>query len=260
MIEIHSHILHSIDDGASSWDVSIDMMKEYARQGVKKIICTPHFEPVHCSSEHSLNRYNSVRLEQIDSLNNYSQTHSIGVELFPGAEIILAPDCLDILVSRGRSLRLTMADSDYILVELPRYMSGGYALLDKLLFNLQMNGFIPILAHPERAMSQDGMFDVLVEWYNQGRLLLQLNASSIITDHRLPVEKQERYTRRKKYAKMLLDADIVHFISSDAHNTNIRPPQNKKAYDEICHLYGREAAEKLMLENAEAIIAKMYNL
>lgn len=72
--------------------------------------------------------------------------------------------------------------------------------------------------------------------------------------------KQERYTRRKKYAKMLLDADIVHFISSDAHNTNIRPPQNKKAYDEICHLYGREAAEKLMLENAEAIIAKMYNL
>lgn len=260
MIEIHSHILHSIDDGASSWDVSVELLREYAKQGVKRIICTPHFEPFHCSSEHSINKYNSIRLEQIEALNSYSQINKLGVELYPGAEIILAPDCLDTLTARGRSLRLTLADSDYVLVELPRYMSGGYALLDKLLFNLQMNGFIPILAHPERAMSHEGMFETLLEWYEQGRLLLQLNASSIITNHKLPAEKQERYTRRKKYAKMLLDAGIVHFVSSDAHNTDVRPPQNKRAFEEICHLYGCEAAEKLMSTNADAIISKMYNL
>ncbi len=73
-------------------------------------------------------------------------------------------------------------------------------------------------------------------------------------------KKQERYTRRKKYAKMLLDAGIVHFVSSDAHNTDVRPPQNKRAFEEICHLYGCEAAEKLMSTNADAIISKMYNL
>jgi protein-tyrosine phosphatase len=254
MIEIHCHLIPGIDDGAADLTVSQAMLADYHAQGVDEIICTPHFEPVNYISETALDDYFRLRQKQYDSLREHAEKHQPEINLHLGTEIMLSSDCPAIIERYGRNLKLTLAESDYILVELPRYLGGGYKLLNRLLFNLQISGFIPIMAHPERSMSQDGMFETLLEWYDQGYILLQVNASSMVHDHRISQERQERYSRRKKHVGRLLDREIVHFVSSDAHNIASRPPQNKLAYDVVAKDYGIRTAEELFTSNARKII------
>jgi protein-tyrosine phosphatase len=149
---------------------------------------------------------------------------------------------------------LTLANSDFLLIELPHYLSGGIKLLSRVLFEIQMQGYIPILAHPERAMISEGIFETLLEWYVQGKVMIQINASSLINDPRISPDRQARYSKRRKYAKMLLEANIVDFISSDAHDDNERPPQNYLARYEVSREYGQSIANNLFSLNAKKIL------
>ncbi len=255
MIEIHSHVLFGIDDGAPDLEHSLQLLQDYVRQGVTEIICTPHFEPVHYQRPENLTAYFSQRQSAFELLNVEIERLKLPIQLHLGAEIMLAADIVRLLAVQQYKDRLRLAGSDYILVELPRTLTGGFQVLDQLLFRLQINGLTPILAHPERSMNNPEFLDVLQAWVDDERLLVQVNASSFVLDERLPVERQQHYRRREAYIWELARRNIIHFVASDAHHPAKRPVQQHLARQTLSLRFGAEMAEQLTKTNPAKIIA-----
>ncbi len=284
MIEIHSHVCFGIDDGPADQAAALDLLQAYGRQGVRQIIATPHLEPQHYQTPADLAAWLNLRQQSLEVLQSQLLTSTQGhlpdqgpaqgqppshlpaqsqsrgqpeaqsISLYPGSEVMLSPDCLNLLKNDRTARQIALADSGYLLVELPRYLSGGIKVLDKLLFSIQLAGYTPILAHPERAMQDDSVLPVLAEWVNQDRLLLQINASSLVADPTLAPEQQQRYLRRRGYVRRLLDHRLVHFVASDAHHAVRRPPQNRLAWQALSDWYGPKVAERTMHINPGCIL------
>ena len=255
MIEIHSHLLHGLDDGAGDLDQSLQLLSDYAGQGVTDIICTPHFEPVHYQSADHLTDYFARRQEALVTVREAATAHNLPVRLHVGAEILLAADIVKLLSSPKVSDQVRLAGTDYILVELPRTLSGGYPLLDQILFRLQVSGLVPILAHPERSMKDPEFLDILKAWVDDERLLVQVNTSSFVQDPRLPAERQSHYKAREGYIWELADRDLIHFVASDAHHPLKRPVQQKLAFAKLTEYLGPAQAERLTQTNPAKILA-----
>jgi len=255
MIDIHSHILHGLDDGAADLEMSVQLLQDYANQGVTEIICTPHIEPVHYQNQDTLNDYLSRRQAAFSALNQEISRRQLAIQLHLGTEILIAADMVKMLASPANRDQVKLAGSDYILVELPRTLSGGYPILDQLLFRLQVSGLVPILAHPERSMQDPEFLDVLQAWVDDERLLVQVNTSSFVQDPRLTPERQHHYRARETYIWQLIERDLVHFVASDAHHPQKRPVQHQLAREKLTTRLGSAKANELLTQNPAKIIA-----
>ncbi len=255
MIEIHSHLLPGVDDGAPDIKSAIAMAKAYVRQGVQTVICTPHFDLQQNHGEKAWMEYFDRIQAAFENLNNRLQQEQIALQLLPGLEIQLSADLLLALKNHSSQYPMTLAHSNYILIELPRWFSGSLDTLDQLLFNIQLAGYMPVLAHPERSMLNDGVREKLIQWVEDERLLLQVNASSIIVPDGLPAAQAERYCRRCGYVDWLLTRNLVHFVASDAHDCLARPPQNQPAWQTLAEKYGRNLANRLLRQNPACILS-----
>jgi protein-tyrosine phosphatase len=255
MIEIHSHVLFGLDDGAPDLEHSLQMVQDYVQQGVTEIICTPHFEPVHYQDQDRLTAYFKQRQIAFEILNLEINQRHLPIQLHLGAEIMMAADIVRLFSVDQYKERLKLAGSDYILIEMPRTLTGGYQVLDQMLFRLQVSGLIPILAHPERSMSNPEFLDALQTWVDDERLLVQVNASSFVLDERLPIEKQQHYRRRETYIWELARRNLIHFVASDAHHPAKRPVQQKLAKQALSLKLGPDMAERLTHTNPAKIIA-----
>ena len=196
MIDIHSHILPNLDDGAKDLDASISMLREAEAQGIETVFATPHiltglYEP---SVKEIRNAAKSLK-ERI-------KLEKININIVVGAEIGITSE-----VKESEIMNYTLnGNTKYILLELP-FVS--YPLnCDEKIFHYCSLGFYPIIAHPERAFSIMKNPDKLKEWKRRG-ILIQINSKSILG----------RYGRivRNIAIKMLKDG-IVDFVASDAHN------------------------------------------
>lgn len=254
MIEIHSHVLPDMDDGAGDLDEALQMLVDYAAQGVTRIACTPHLLPEHFASEASLNAFLDLRDEKITFLQAAAKARNIDVFLCSGTELTLSSAMLPYIKNPAYAERMSLNGGSYVLVELPMVLSGGIRMLDGLLFELQMAGLLPILAHPERTAHNEGVLPVLKDWVRSGRVLLQSNAGHIVEDPKLSPERQARYNRRRPIVRQMIQDGLVHIIASDAHDPIRRPPQNKLAFDEISRLCGKDFALRLMSENPRRIL------
>lgn len=261
MIEIHSHVCFGIDDGPSDLATARHLLTAYARQGVHTVIATPHLEPQHYQSPARLQIWLDQRQVALAALQAQPFPASQPpappappIALHPGCELALSPDCLPLLRNEQLARQLTLANSGYLLVELPRFLSGGIKVLDKLLFSIQLAGYTPILAHPERAMMDDSVLPTLQDWIDRDRLLLQINTSSLVEDPSLSAEQQARYSKRRTHVRTLMSAGLVHFVASDAHHPEQRPPQNQLAWRTIEQAYGQPTAQRLLLDNPRRIL------
>lgn len=255
MIEIHSHLLYGLDDGAADIGQSLELLEDYLRQGVTDVVCTPHFEPVHYQSESSLTAYFKQRQTAYDNLMQHIAQKQWLIRLHLGAEIMLSADVIRLLAIQPYRDRLKLAGSDYILIELPRTLSGGYKVLDQLLFRIQISGLTPILAHPERSMSNGEFISALQKWIADERVLLQVNASSFVQDDRLSSEKQQHYNSRTAYIWQLAEQNLIHFVASDAHHPVNRPVQQDLARRTLAARYGSQQADRLTRDNPLRILS-----
>ena len=255
MIEIHAHVLPGLDDGPVDSDEAFALIAAYARQGVSDLICTSHFTAEQMQKDHSqayLARYATA----LSICNEAFMQSEYTIRLHPGFELELVPDlyrCLHMF--NQPPYPLALAGSSYLLVELPRWLNGGIGTLDNLLYSLQLAGYMPILAHPERIVDFESSELQLVRWVEQERIFLQVNATSLVELPDRTSEQQKRYQRRHAIVDRLIRSGLVHVVSSDAHHVVRRPPLHQLAWTTLSEQYGEASARLLLQDNPAAILA-----
>jgi protein-tyrosine phosphatase len=232
LIDIHSHILPGVDDGAQTLDDAINMAKLAVEEGITKIIATPH----HQNGKY-INRKHDV-LDRVIELNQLLQGENIPLEVLPGQETRIYGELLEDL-EKGEIL--TLNQTNYLFVELPSGHVPRYT--EKLLFDVQLKGVTPIIVHPERNAEILENPDILYNLVKKGALT-QVTAGSISGHFGKKIQK---------FSLQLIEANLTHFISSDAHNTSTRSFRVKESISEIEKEFGSQAVYYFQ-ENAQILI------
>lgn len=235
MIDIHSHILPSVDDGARDVSETFDMIKEAEKAGYTDIISTSHYK------ENVFELSKKDRKKIIDALNTKLEEKNIKVKIHMGAEIFIFEEMVE-KIKKG--LLPTLAESKYILFEIPMYGKMKLLYMDFIIDELIKNKYIPILAHPERYDLIRENFDYLYELKNKG-VLLQSNISSITGE----------YGRDSKVIiKKMLKAGLITFLSTDAHKRLTRYNDVNKSLKLIEKEIGKDKLEELTYYNPKKIL------
>jgi protein-tyrosine phosphatase len=197
VIDLHSHVLPGIDDGAETLTEAIAICQAAAADGITVLAATPHVR----------NDFPTTA-EMIERALAELQTATEGIlRVVPGAEF----DLQELDRPREELARFGLAGNPaYLLVEVP-YVGWPLDLAERL-FRLQIFGITPVLAHPERnpeVQSRPALLDDLV----RGGALVQLTAAAV--DGRLG-------SRAQRCTRALIDQGLAHLIASDAHSSRVR--------------------------------------
>src|SRR5215469_7899551 len=203
MIDIHLHILPGVDDGPETLQEALALAKVLVEDGIHSAVATPHFNdqfPQRSAAE--------IR-ERVHDLQQALDHHQIPLRLFAGHEVLIKPGLIED-IQAGRLA--TLNGSRYLLLEL--WNSTWLPETERVIFELQAFGIIPVIAHPERYRAIQKDPARLTALVRQGALA-QLTASSL-------VGMQGNTARRT--AEDLLKRGLIHCIASDAHGLQKRPP------------------------------------
>jgi tyrosine-protein phosphatase YwqE len=218
--DMHSHLIPGIDDGSKSMEESIALVKRLAGYGLKKIITTPHI-----MSEYYRNTPEIIHMG-LEDLRKALKQEGIEIEINAAAEYYMDEIFLE-KVKAGEKM-LTFGDG-YILVE-TGFINKPQMLLD-IIFHLEMAGYKPILAHPERYQYLIGDKKLQEELFER-RLLFQVNLLSFTGFYSKQV---------KEFGEMLVDKGLVALLGTDCHNERYLDmletlPKHQKIYEKIQHL------------------------
>ena len=202
MIDIHTHILPGVDDGAENFYESIEIVKYLARQGVTDIIATPHYVN---ETEYTSERAENLRL--FDALKRELAAAGVKTRIFLGNEIYIDPEILELIKTEKIS---SLAESKYLLVELP--LSGNFPNYEDYFNDLILRGYKVILAHPERYETVQKNYEIIKDLREKG-VLFQSNFGSILG----------KYGREaKKTVKKLAKDKLIFTFGSDTHRASRR--------------------------------------
>lgn len=234
LIDIHSHILPGVDDGAKTIEQSIKMLRFAAEEGIEKIILTPHQKEDHRSvtpkgMEHRINL-----------LKQQMEESGIGIQIFPGNEIFYRHG-LGELLDEGKMN--TLAGSRYVLIEF--FPGEDYRYIRNSLNRVTSFGYWPIVAHVERCVNVSSSIDQLIDLKEDTGCLYQMNASSLMG---------EAGFRLKAASRKMIKEDLVDFIATDAHNDEKRAPKLQQCAYWLAKKTGEANMRRIMTENPTAII------
>ena len=228
-IDIHSHILPHLDDGASDMETALAMLRIAAAEGISDIIVTPHYR----SGRFRGDRRQTDKV--LADVRAAMKEEGIPINLYPGCEIYYRSELEEKLESGVLS---TMNDTEYVLVEFSPMEDISYirSAVDEL-FSI---GYTPILAHVERIQC----IAKKIEYARQLKKIgceLQVNASSIMGATGF---------WDKRFVHKLLKEELVDYIGTDAHNTDVRKPAMKKCAELLYKKYDRAYADAVLYKNA----------
>lgn len=239
MIDIHSHILAGIDDGAQDEQEMLDMCRIAADDGIATVVATPHsFDGKYlCEPE-------DVRT-RVGKLNAAIQARGLNLKILPGMEVRIVADLAQHL-SEGRVL--TLNEGKYVLLEFhPSHIPTGFENLLKALFD---RGFGAVLAHPEKnsiiQRRPEGLYG-LIQKFQPWDLLIQITAESLTGTAGFWAGRT---------AKILLRHDLVHLIATDAHSSKGRIPQLSQALTVASRLLGEERALNMVTQIPLAVLGE----
>ncbi|WP_347321049.1 CpsB/CapC family capsule biosynthesis tyrosine phosphatase [Rossellomorea sp. RS05] len=233
MIDIHSHILPGIDDGAQSYIDSIVLAKKAVSEGIHTILATPH---------HRNGKYENVRtdiLHRVDELNKTLKEERVDLKVLPGQETRIYGEMVEDY-RKGELLTLNQV-SHYLFVEFPSNAIPGYA--ERLFYDLQNEGLVPVIVHPERNAEIMERPDKLYTLVKNGAIT-QVTAASLTGYFGKNIQR---------LSKQMIEANLTHFIASDAHNVKNRTFKMAEAMDTIEKQYGIDMIY-YFTENAELLI------
>ena len=200
MIDLHSHILPGIDDGARTLGDSLEIARAAVRDGIVTIAGTPHVRDDWPTDA-------GLMEDRVAELRAELELARIPLDIRTGGEI--AFDWLTRLTP-GELRRFGLGGTRYLLVETPYY--GWPRDLPDRLLSLQEQGFAPVLAHPERNADVAARPDLLVPLVDEG-VLVQVTAASV--DGRIG-------RRAFECARLLIREGLAHLLASDAHHASVR--------------------------------------
>ena len=233
MIDLHSHILPGIDDGARTLDESIDIVQELVNQGVTGIVATPHY--ITDTPYTSPKRDNEMLLTK---LRRALSDVGIGVDIWLGNEIFIDRDIVELL---RRNIVASCAGGNYVLVEFS--LNEEYPNYVDILGNLTENGYKVILAHPERYTLTQQNYDVLEELCDMG-ILLQCNVGSFSGHYGKVAEK---------LAVRLAKEDRIFALGSDIHHVR-GDKRITRAMKKLRKYYNTAGLERISVKNPSKVV------
>lgn len=219
MIDIHCHILPGVDDGAKTEEDSLAMARAAVAQGIDTIIATPH---------HRNGTYDNERasiIQNVAILNELLAAKDIPLHVLAGQEVRINGEIIED-INKGEILSLN--DTIYLFVEFPSGSVPRYA--QQMLFDIQVAGYTPVIVHPERNQELIQHPERLYEFVRKGALT-QVTAGSVIGKFGKNIQK---------FSGQLIEANLTHFIASDAHNTTTRGFCLEEAFQYVKDNFGRE--------------------
>lgn len=235
MIDIHSHILPGIDDGAQTEEDSIAMAKAAIQNGIDTIVATPH---------HKNRTYDNVKadiIQHVTILNQLFEANGLDLQVLAGQEVRIYGEIVED-IEKGEILPIN--NSKYILVEFPTDSVPHYT--EQLFYDIQVAGYVPVIAHPERNRELLNNHTKMFELVRNGALT-QVTAGSLLG----AFGKQ-----MQQFSHQLIASNLTHIIASDAHNTTSRTFNLHEAYEVIKSKYGVETYY-MFVENAHLLLDNM---
>ncbi len=232
MIDIHCHVLPGLDDGPATFDESLAMLDAAAAAGTTDIIATPH------ASQHY--RHDPETAERL--ITELAAGRQNGPRLHRGCEFLISLENIQDALSNPS--RYTLAGGPYLLAEAPDILAPAAA--GSVLAELRRAGMVPVIAHPERNPLLRRSRKHLDEWLEAG-CLMQITATALTGGFGAAT---------RKFCRELLERDAVHFIASDAHGREDRPPRLDEARQEVARSFGEARAERLFVTNPRAVLAR----
>ena len=226
-IDIHSHLLPGIDDGAKNIDNTIELISKMYSYGIKNFVTTPHvLGDVYPNSTELIN----LKLEEVDK--ELRKRGMTDISFRAAAEYMLDEQFLERL---ERDDILTIKDN-YILVEMS-YFNAPFNLFD-VLFQIQLKGYKPILAHPERYNFYHSNFESYYKLKKAG-CVFQLNLLSLT----------EQYGKNvQKITQKLLKENLYDFVGTDTHHLN-----HLKLLKSIGTLKIKKEVQQLLVNNIKLL-------
>jgi protein-tyrosine phosphatase len=211
VVDLHSHILPGVDDGAPDMATSIAMARTAAADGIRIMVATPHV-----SFEYALDPADVGRL--VGELNLALAREEVPLAVLPGGEIAVTR----LAALEAPALRmLSLGAGPYLLVEAP--YAGAAPFLEEVLFDLDLRGFRTILAHPERCAMFETDLDRLARLVERG-VLCSVNAGSMAG----------QFGRRvRDFVVQMFRAGLVHNVASDAHDNDVRRAELRWGFERM---------------------------
>lgn len=220
MIDLHCHILPGIDDGAKDWEESLLMAEKAVEEGITHILATPHHQ-----NRSWINPKNKV-IALVDELQERLNQANIDLTVFPGQEVRIHGDLLNNI--ELNEISFIDEFDKYLLIEFPTPVVPHYT--EQLFFNLQSEGITPIIVHPERNQAILDDPSILKTFVDRG-VMAQLTAGSYTGAFGKKIERLSEH---------FIEANLIHYIASDAHNTSGRTFYMRAAFEKLEKKVGQE--------------------
>ena len=198
MKDLHCHLLYGIDDGCKTIDDSIKLLRKLVDNGTTEVVLTPHYVE---NSKYNCN--NKKKEELFATLKNRVKKENIEVKLYLGNEVFYTNRFIELIKKKEIA---TINNSKYILFEFP--LRNPTQKIGEVISSIIKNGYVPILAHPERYPMFQERPELAEEYLRMG-VLLQGNYTSLFG----------KYGRKaKRVLKLLIKKGWISFLGSDAHH------------------------------------------
>lgn len=226
MIDMHSHILPGIDDGAKYIEETLRLIKEAENSGFEAIVTTPHY----------MEHYYEIDEEKRKELINLVQSK---IKLYIGNEIYLSENIAKLLEEKKAS---TINNTNYVLFEMP--MNAKPMNLYDVVYEMLQYKYIPILAHPERYIFIQKEPQLVCDLIQNG-VLMQANYGSIIGEYG---------SKAQTVVQAFFRNNMIHFLGTDAHKSNTIYPKIPQIINKLEKLIGKEKVEELSIINPKLVI------
>ncbi|MBH0072602.1 capsule biosynthesis protein CapC [Pseudoalteromonas sp. NZS127] len=240
MIDIHSHILPGIDDGAKNLNESLALLKLAQSDGITHMVITPHIH---------IGRFDNSAVQlrrDLADLKEHAKQAQITIKLAVAAEVRLDIELMALVKANKLPFIGNLAGANYLLLELPHsHVPPGY---DKFIDWLVKQNIKVIIPHPERNRDiQANPF--YIEHLKQLGCEFQLTASSI---------EGGWGDKAKQISNDMLKGNLVNYVASDAHSVKRRPPILSKAKHIVSNLVGEDKAHMLFVTNPWRLTESLF--
>lgn len=229
--DIHTHILPSLDEGASDIEETLKMIEIAKKDGTAGIVATPHImKGVYDNTKTTI----SDILTDIQKITN-------SLTLYIGAEFRLSHD---IIYKIRKDTIPLINNKNHVLLEFSPYSVPPVSALKKIFLQLKNLNITPIIGHPERNMFFLNNAESIKDFIHTG-CIFQATAMSVTGEFGDKI--------KKAVMKMIKD-EYISVVASDAHDSMRRPPILSRAYEVVKRSFGKDRADELFIYNPKKII------
>lgn len=236
-VDIHCHLVPGIDDGAQTWQDTLDMARIAVDSGTQAIIVTPHQ-----LGNFRQNTGDAIR-ERTQQLSQFLHEHQIPLSVLPGGDVRIEENMLD-----GLQDGSVMSLGDHrkqVLLELPHEL---YFPIDSILDQLHAIGMQGILSHPERNVGLLSNPKLLAPLVDRG-CLMQVTCGSLVGTFG---------QASQNLSENMLQEGLVHFLASDGHSPRRRRPHMHHGYARAAELVGEHLAQEICCTNPAHVALGNY--